>query len=157
MRDFADCLAANKRNKGESMHYLRVNHGLLFRSGLVLLFVLWANGCGHEAKEEKEESAGEYVKISCADRTVDVDPTVGAKPVAVYVCSGRTVTWKANGHVFKVEFKGDSPFSGDEKAFHNDHATSKSMKHLSALTVFEYKITVDGRVFDPQVIGGGGN
>src|ERR1700738_1848667 len=75
MRDFADCLAANKRNKGGSMHYLRVNHGLLFRSGLVLLFVLWANGCGHEAKEEKEESAGEYVKISCADRTVDVDPT----------------------------------------------------------------------------------
>src|ERR1700738_907662 len=54
MRDFADCLAANTRNKGGSMNYLGVKHGLPFRSGLVLLLVLWAGGCGHEAKEAKE-------------------------------------------------------------------------------------------------------
>lgn len=142
------------------MQYLRVNHRLLLRSGIALLLVLWANGCGHEAKEEKEEkdeSAGAYVKISCADKVVDVDPMVGAKPLAVYVCNGRTVTWKDNGHAFKVEFKGDSPFSSDERVFHNQHAKSVGVKHLDQLTVFEYKITVDGKVFDPQVIGGGGN
>jgi hypothetical protein len=163
MRDFADCLAANKRNKGGFMNYLGVKHGLPFRSGLVLLLVLWAGGCGHEAKEAKEaedatDSSKKYVKFKCEDVTVNVDPKMGANPTAVYVCENNKVTWKDNGHAFKVEFKADSPFEGDEKVFHNVHATSPSAKKLKPLTVFEYKITVDkDKVFDPQVIGGGGN
>jgi len=144
------------------MHYLRVNHGLPFRSGLVLLLVLWAGACGHEAKEGKEaeeaaDSSGKYVKLNCADVPVNVDPNIGARPPAVYVCKNHTVTWKDNGHTFKVEFKGDSPFTGDVKVFHNQSATSPGMKDLKQLTVFEYRITVDGKAFDPQVIGGGGN
>jgi hypothetical protein len=127
--------------------------GLLFRSSLVLLSFLWANGCEREPKEP----AGDYVKIRCANVTVDVDPAAGVKQQAVYVCRDRTVTWNGNGHTFKVEFKGDSPFSDDDKVFQNNHATSKGMKHLPDWTVYQYKITVDGKVFDPQVIGGGGN
>jgi len=111
-----------------------------------------ASGC----KEHK------YAKntrtFTCADPTVDVNTTDGAKPQAVYVCEGNTVTWNPNGHTFLVEFKKDSPFEDGAKRFDNGHSKSAKTKHHDQLTVYEYKITVDNTVFsDPQVIGGGGN
>lgn len=121
--------------------------------GLVLLLVLGASSC----KQEQESHGGKTVKFNCGDQIVDVDANTGTKQDSVYVCVDDTVTWIAHDHNFKVEFKQGSPFSNDEKVFHNAHPKSGGAKHLKVLTVFPYKITVDGKALDPQVIGGGGN
>ncbi len=120
------------------------------RFALVLLLMCGASGC---MKPEVEKRT---VKFTCADQTVDVNTTDGAKPQAVYVCEGDTVTWNPNGHTFLVEFKKDSPFADDGKKFDNGRAKSAKTKHHAQLTVYEYRITVDNHAFDPQVIGGGG-
>jgi hypothetical protein len=86
---------------------------------------------------------------------VNVDPTVGAIPQAVYVCEDDPLNWNANGHQFVVEFNGDSPFEDGGKKFDNGHASGKAKHRYRHLTVYEYRITVDGHPFDPQVVGGG--
>jgi hypothetical protein len=120
--------------------------------GLGLLLILGIGGCRrHESYQKKG------VRFRCGDQIVYVDSNTGANPVAVYLCADNTVTWSSSDRKFKVEFKQDSPFSNDEKAFDNSHSKSQGAKHLKQLTVYEYKITVDGKEFDPQVIIGGGN
>lgn len=115
---------------------------------LTLLFMLGAIACKQKIPT---------ITFPCGDQTVDVNTNNGAHPQAVYVCGGDTVTWRANGHTFLVEFKKDSPFEDNGKRFDNQHSKSDKAKHLAELTVYEYRITVDAKPFDPQVIGGGGN
>ncbi len=129
------------------MQSLPVGAGYGKRFALILLLALGASGC-KQAKKVKS--------FTCEDQIVNVNLNNGAQPQAVYVCEDNTVTWNANGHQFLVEFKKDSPFKDNEKKFDNQHAHSAGGKRLPELTVYEYRITVDGtRVFDPQVIGGG--
>jgi plastocyanin len=124
---------------------------------LILLLVSGVSGC-------KEHRYGRNTRIfTCGNQTIDVNPDDGAKPQAVYVCEGDTVTWNPNGHKFLVEFKKDSPFEDRRKKFDNEHPKSDKTKPHKQLTVYEYRITVGvgteaPHVFDdPQVIGGGGN
>jgi len=119
------------------------------RLAVVLLLILTASGCG-------KERANPAVP-KCGDKTVDVNTKNGAEPEAVYVCGDDTVTWNPNGLTFLVEFKKDSPFKDDDKKFDNGKAKSRGTKHHDKLKVYEYRITVNGVPFDPQVIGGGGN
>ena len=133
------------------MHCTPIRLGTAGRFIPVVMLMFVASGC-KEMKPGKK-----IVTFTCGDQTVDVNTTDGAKPQAVYVCEGDTVTWNSNGHTFLVEFKKDSPFEDDGKRFDNAHPKSAKTKHHTQLTVFEYKITVDtNHVFDPQVIGGGG-
>lgn len=131
------------------MQTFRARCGVAIGFALILLVMLGASSC----KEVRRKT----VTFACGDQTVDVNTSNGAQPQAVYVCEGDTVTWKPNGHTFLVEFKKDSPFADNGKKFDNQHGKSAKTKHHTELTVYEYRITVDGtNVFDPQVIGGGG-
>jgi plastocyanin len=132
------------------MPTFRVRASVVGRFALILLLMLGAISC-------KERISRRTVTFTCGDRTVDANTNNGAQPQAVYVCEGDTVTWRANRHTFQVEFKKDSPFENNEKRFDNQHSKSDKAKHFTELTVYEYRITVDGTPFDPQVIGGGGN
>ncbi len=118
---------------------------------LLVLLVFGASGCKEIFKGKRT------VTFTCGDQTVSVDPTDGTYPKAVYLCAGDTLTWSANQHNFQIEFKKKSPFTDGAKKFDNSHAKSAPTKQDSKLTVYEYEITVDGKlVDDPQVIGGGG-
>jgi hypothetical protein len=120
------------------------------RFALALLLILGASGCAKQPRVAKKTKP-----IPC-DTTVNVDATVGAQPTAVYLCEDDTLTWNANGHQFVVEFKKDSPFEPPtDKKFDNGHPSGKAKHYYSQLTVYEYRITVDGHPFDPEVIGGG--
>jgi plastocyanin len=137
--------------KESEMHFIPVRWCVAIQVTLVLFLVLGASGC-------KESKVGKTRTFSCGDQQTDVNTTNGAKPQAVYLCEGDTVTWNPNGHTFLVEFKKDSPFEDGGKKFDNKNPKSGKTKHHDQLTVYEYQITVDGTVFsDPQVIGGGGN
>jgi plastocyanin len=117
-----------------------------------------ASGCDKDRKYGKNTRT-----FACGDQTIEVNTNDGAKPQAVYVCEGNTVTWNPNGNKFLVEFRKDSPFEDGGKKFDNEHPKSAKTKRHEYLTVYEYSITVgvgsqSPRVFaDPQVIGGGGN
>jgi plastocyanin len=132
------------------MHTITVCCGAASRFGLILFLTLGASGC-------KPAPVSPSAIPTCGDKIVDVDSTVGAKPEAVYVCKGDTVTWNPNGLTFTVEFKKDSPFEGDPMKFDDKHNKSPKTKSHKQLKVYEYLITVNGTKFDPQVIGGGGN
>ncbi len=133
------------------MHSIPVRCGAASRLALVSLLILGVSGCAQEPRTVQKR---EY--FPCGDKTVDVNTSNGATPQAVYVCGGDTVTWNPNGHTFLVEFKKDSPFDDDGKRFDNGHAKSGKAKHVTGLTIYEYRITVDTtHVFDPQVVGGG--
>ncbi len=133
------------------MPTFRVQRSVVGGFALIMLLMLGAIGC-------KERISRKTVTFTCGDQTVDVNTNNGVQPQAVYVCDGDTVTWRANGHTFLVEFKKDSPFEDNGKNFDNRNSKSARTKHHTQLTVYEYRITVDSRVFDPQVvpIGGGG-
>lgn len=122
--------------------------GLCVSKRFVLVLLLICAVCGCKGRNES---------FACGNQKVDADPTTGAKPKSVYVCAGDTVTWNGNGHTFLVEFKNGSPFDDDGKKFDNAHPSSAKTKHHSQITVYEYRITVDNHVFDPQVIAGGGS
>jgi plastocyanin len=120
------------------------------RFALVLLLIFAASGC-------QKKYGKTWRTFDCGNKTINVNPTNGAEPEAVYVCDGDTVTWSPNGHKFLVEFKKESPFNSGEKEFHNGKPKSDTIKPQKNLKVYEYRITVDGKVFeDPQVLGGGG-
>jgi hypothetical protein len=89
--------------------------------------------------------------------TLNVDPNNGVDVVDAYVCENDAVTWIANGHTFHVFFKHKCPFSPNCKGITDKNPTSGKMKHNANLTVFDYGIVVDDDVFDPHVVGGGGN
>jgi hypothetical protein len=117
---------------------------------LVLLLAFEVTGC----QKKREPKA---VTLPCSKETV-IDTSKGTRPKAIYLCEGDTLTWKPDGHTFKVEFTKESPFVDGDKEFHNGKETSSAKKHDDVLTVYEYVVTVDGHlVNDPQVIGGGGH
>ena len=91
--------------------------------------------------------------------TIDVgDPNNGVKQIDAYICSGTQVTWVANGHKFHVFFKkGLCPFQNGCKHINDQQPTSSKVNNYPYLTVFDYGIVVDDDVFDPHVVGGGGN
>ncbi len=136
------------------MHTTTLCCGAASRFGLVLLLTIGVSGC-------KPAPVSPSAIPTCGDKTVDVDKTVGAKPEAVYVCKGDTVTWNPNGLKFTVKFKKESPFEGDPLEFNETHTKSPKTKSHKQLKVYEYSVTIDTGttpiVFDPQVIGGGGN
>jgi hypothetical protein len=135
--------------KEVDMQAFPVGAGCGKRYALILLLALGVSGCKQEKLPKKVES------FPCDDQKVNVNLDDGAEPRAVYICEDNSVTWNANGLKFLVEFKGDSPFKGEEKKFDNKSPRSAGGKRVHGLTVYEYRITVDGHVFDPQVIGGG--
>ena len=138
------------------MHTIAAHWGAAVRFGLVLLLVFGASGC----KETPQVTGKKTIPIPC-DTTIDVDPTLGVREQVVYVCKGDTVAWDPHGTKFVVEFKGnDTPFdqggvsgSGYMK-FDNNNPTGRA-KRYDKLTIYNYKITVNGQPFDPQVVGGG--
>jgi hypothetical protein len=72
------------------------------------------------------------------------------------------VTWKLKQGVtlhFNVFFKNHKcPFEHGCKDINQDNPQSNAMRDLGAtLTVFDYGISIDGDVFDPHVVGGGGS
>jgi hypothetical protein len=93
--------------------------------------------------------------------TINVgDPNNGVNPVDAYICYGTQVTWVANGHKFHVFFKnGLCPFEDGCRGISDQKPTSSKVKDYrnQNLTVFTYGIVVDDNVFDPHVVGGGGN
>jgi len=111
---------------------------------------------GQETMQEKQKQA--FVKLACADQTVEVVAGTGTTPEtkAIYLCPGNTVTWhNPKNLTFIVIFK-KSPFVGNQKIFDEKHTTSKGAKDDKALTVYNYLMVVEGElVDDPQVIGGG--
>jgi hypothetical protein len=133
------------------MHSSRVRYDGAIRFTLVLLFAFGAGGCKKAFHEET-------VTFACRDEKLDVDPTDGTIPKAIYLCAGKTVTWNPNGHRFRVVFRKKSPFVDDKTVFDNDHPKSAGAKHAAQLIVYYYDMTIDGMlVDDPQVIGGGGH
>ena len=146
------------------MHAIAACWGAAVRFGVVLLVLLGASGCGNkeESQEEgkKPKVTGKGFSFECGNKKVKVDvpPQKPATPEAVYVCEGDTVTWDPAAAVqtFEVEFKKDYPFVGNKKKFHKgDPPSPKTKKQKPGLTVYEYKLTVNGQPYDPQVVGGG--
>jgi hypothetical protein len=70
------------------------------------------------------------------------------------VCENTKVTWSANNHDFVVFFKSACPFP-DCKHINNLHPTTGPMQHVSQFTIFDYGIVIDGKLYDPHIIGGG--
>ena len=137
------------------MHAIAARCGAAVWFGAVLLVMWGVSGCG------KKEVKGPAVQ--CGNKTVTVGvpvppATTPATPEAVYVCEDDVVTWAPAGNVetFEVEFKKDYPFVGNAKKFHKgDPPSPKTKKQKPGLTVYEYKLTVNGQPYDPQVVGGG--
>jgi hypothetical protein len=113
------------------------------------------SGC----KETPKVAGKKTIPIPC-DTTIDVDPSQGVKEQAVYVCEGDTVAWDGHGATFVVQFKNESPFNsggtvGSNSMTFDNKYLSGVAKRYDKLRVYEYKITVNGQAFDPQVVGGG--
>jgi hypothetical protein len=97
-----------------------------------------------------------HLSLACTT-TLNVDPNQGVDMVDAYICSGTPVKWEANGHTFHVFFKkGLCPFRNSCKGI-TEKNPSRVVKNIAGFTVFEYGIVVDDDVFDPHVVGGGGN
>jgi hypothetical protein len=132
------------------MHFSRVMFGGASLFALCLLFAV-ETSCGDEKPRYKE------VRLQCTT-SLDVNTTTGVSLVDAYICSGTTVTWNANGHKFTVFFKNKQcPFAGGCKDINDQHPTSTTVIKFTLLTVYDYGIIVDGDVFDPHVVGGGGS
>jgi len=126
--------------------------------GASLLVLLSLFGLGTSCGDEKSKVKSFSVKC---DTSVDVDPTNanGVNPVDIYVCANSPVTWKAaKGVHFTVFFKNHKcPFHGGCRDINQDSPTSGRMNDVgTTLTVFDYGISIEGDVFDPHVVGGGG-
>lgn len=128
--------------------------------GASLLVLLMTFGLGTSCGDEKPKA--KVARFACPSNVdVNLDPTNGVSPLDIYVCPLSTVTWKAaNGVAFTVFFKNHKcPFKGPGacKNINQDHPTSKPMDdNLKPLTVFDYGVSIDGELFDPHVVGGGG-
>jgi hypothetical protein len=100
-----------------------------------------------------------YVKLTVpCTTTINVTQT-GVDVPDAYVCKNTKVTWKApDDLIFHVIFKHDCPFTSGCRQIDNQHPTAGPLIELptSTLTVFDYGITVNGKLFDPHIIGGGG-
>jgi hypothetical protein len=118
---------------------------------VLLIFLALQTSSGDEKPQYVQ------VKLKCTT-SLNVDPNQGVDQRDIYVCENAKVTWNANGHTFHVFFKNNQcPFQGGCNGISDQHPTSTPVKHFTALTVFDYGIVVDDNVFDPHVVGGGGN
>lgn len=133
------------------MHFPRIMFGVATLSVLSMFLAF---------KTSSADVAPQFARLTTpCTFTIDVgDPTYGVKQVDAYICSGTQVTWVANGHTFHVFFKKNlCPFKPNCKGITDKHPTSGTVISSTALTVYDYGIVVDDDVFDPHVVGGGGN
>jgi hypothetical protein len=131
------------------MQFYRMMSGFVGLAVLISLLAL-PTSCG----EEKPM----YVqfKVACTT-TLNVNTQTGVDVVDAYVCKNSTVTWQANKHIFSVGFKHDCPFDPkDCIEIDNQHPSAKVAVSPTSPTVYDYAITVDGKLFDPHIIPGGG-
>lgn len=138
------------------MYFSRVM--LVGSTGFALLLLLTLGNSGCEQFQKREPKT---VKIGCGhkDITVDIGNGVDLHHLAVYVCPGHTVTWNAPaGVTFTVKFPNGCPFSSCP-AIDNNNPTSQPALNPAPvdLMVDKYTITVNGKPFDPHVVGGGRN
>lgn len=120
-------------------------------AGLSLVSSLLASPTG--LTQEKTMFA--QIRLACTT-SINVDPQNGVDQPDAYVCDNSTVTWIANNHTFCVFFKHDCPFAGPNgcKQIDDQHPTSGKVTP-GKFKVYDYGIVVDGKVFDPHIIGGG--
>ena len=119
--------------------------------GAILMSLIALTGCGgHQYRKVKFP----YHVI------VTVDPQMGVikEHQVVYLLEGGTIEWKApKGEKFSVEFDPKNcPFESCP-VVDNASPQSPKGKHFEFLSLFKYTITVDGKSFDPHVVGGGGH
>ncbi len=128
------------------MSLYRIVPGIM---GLSLLLSLLAlpTSCG----EEKFQ----YVQVKFACKTTINVTDTGVDTPDAYVCSGNKVTWNANGHIFTVFFKNSCPFVSGCKEIDNQKPTAGPINSTASTTIYDYGIVVDGKLYDPHIIGGG--
>jgi len=105
-----------------------------------------------------QQKVPDYVqlKVTCMT-TLNVNLQTGVDVPDAYVCKNTKVTWKANDHIFFVFFKHDCPFTTNGcKEIDNAYPTAGPIAS-DTFTVYDYGIVVDGKLFDPHIIGGGGH
>lgn len=118
--------------------------------GLSMVFSLLASPTG--CRQEKTMYA--QIRLSCTTQ-INVDPQTGVDVQDAYVCKNNQVTWIANGHTFCVFFKHDCPFGPNGCKVIDDHNPKSGPVASDKFEVYDYGIVVDGKVFDPHIIGGG--
>ncbi len=118
-------------------------------AGLCVLFVslTFPTSCS----EEKVQ----YIQVKFACRTTINVTDTGVDTPDAYVCPGNKVTWNANNHVFTVFFKNGCPFQSGCKEIDNQKPTAGPIISTTNTTIYDYGIVVDGKLFDPHIIGGG--
>ena len=117
-------------------------------SSMLFAFLVMPTSCG-------QGQTADVLKVSLrCTMTINVQDT-GVDQGGGRVCENTKVTWVANGHDFYVFFKQACPFSPDCKHINTQNPTSGPMKHVSSFTIFDYGIVIDGKAFDPHIIGGG--
>jgi|KBSMisStandDraft_5_1062788.scaffolds.fasta_scaffold2252477_1 hypothetical protein len=95
------------------------------------------------------------LKVACTTM-LNVNSQTGVDLADAYVCKNTKITWNANDHIFFVFFKHDCPFGANGcKEIDNQHPTAGPITS-DTFTVYDYGIVVDGKLFDPHIIGGGG-
>ena len=129
--------------------------------GMFLPLTGVVSGCGR----------GAFFPPACTNIDIEVHHVEkhGVNKKAVYLCTGKHITWKTHpdDKSFTVEFVGDDlPFGASLKTFDSDSSGAATTPNLplpspNELTVFKYKITITDKqnvtypAFDPHVIGGG--
>jgi hypothetical protein len=101
------------------------------------------------------EEKGQYVQVKFACKTTITVTDTGVDTSDAYVCSGNKVTWNANNHVFTVFFKNGCPFVSGCKEIDNQKPTAGPIKSTTDLTIYDYGIVIDGKLYDPHIIVGG--
>lgn len=131
------------------MSYPRI---ILSIAGLSVLFSFLASptNCGQEKPRYYA------FKLPCTT-TLQVNSQTGVDVLDAAVCGSDTVTWQANGHTFVVFFKHDCPFVDPNgcKQIDDRHPKAGPIKASASPMVYDYGIVVDGKDFDPHIIGGG--
>ena len=119
--------------------------------GAILMLVMGASGC----------SQHQYGKVKLPFHvvvTVDPQQGVAQEHQVIYLFEGGTIEWRApHGEKFSVEFDPKNcPFQSCP-VIDNGSPKSPAGRHFDYLMLFKYTITVNGRPFDPHVVGGGGH
>ena len=135
----------------EEATYMSVSRIILSITGLSVLLSLLASPTNCSQDQEKTTY---QLKLACTI-TLNVNSQTGVDVVDAYVCKNTRVTWKANDHIFFVFFKHDCPFGPNGcKEIDNQHPTAGAIAS-DTFAVYDYGIVVDGKLFDPHIIGGG--
>lgn len=130
----------------------------VIRVALVLLCVL-SVGCHHQptAAPTGKKSVCKGDKSDCGNpqHHIRVDVNTGVDKQEICACGGEEVEWDFQSETFQVEFKkGDgTPFPVD--TFNNQYPKG-TVKQDAGYGPYRYKITVNGKAFDPRVVVGGG-